>query len=321
MNRQNIADALDKAIATVAEQEFNRLCRGLNDVQVVEQVEKALDELKKLQGMGSPDYNNEWVALFYVTWYQPRQINVALAILQQLYEAPLYELAVANSVEIIDVGCGALSVQFATAIAATQHQHTDISVHGIDPSHPMKRIGETLWAEFCATIVEYPDLSDLSNLCNLMAGDCDLFDSFDSYLSAYPEDLQTLGPNFLLLAVHVVYDSNELEIQETLQNFHRFGPVFPMFVACYPSKSDIAESVIGGHDSHLILEPKDLPLQGVFPKTTEWRLRLLDRLPEEPPGDREVLLRGKVRWAVFPPTLVYGKERANEYPGPTNPAL
>ena len=312
MNRQNIADALDKAIVTVAEQEFNRLCRGLNDVQVAEQVAKAQDELGKLRGRGSPDYNNEWVALFYVTWYQPRQINVALAILQQLYEDPLRKEAENNyPVEIIDVGCGALSVKFAIAIAATEHQHTVVSVHGIDPSHPMKRIGETLWSEFCAIIVEYPDLSDLSKLCNLMAGDCDLFDSFDSYLSAYPE---TLGyypsPNFLLLTVHTVYDSNRLEIQETLQNFHKFGHVFPMFVACYPSKSDIAESVIGGHDSLLILEPKDLPLQRVLPKTTEWRERLLDRLPEGSLGDKEYYLRGEVLWAVPPRTLVYGKERS-----------
>ena len=312
MNRENVANALDKAIVTVAEQEFNRLCRGLNDRQVAEQVAKAQDELEKLRGRGSPDYNNEWITLFYITWYQPRQINVALAILQQLYEDPLRTEAEDNyPVEIIDVGCGALSVQFATAIAATQHQHTVVSVHGIDPSHPMKRIGETLWLEFCAIIDEQPDLSDLSTLCNSMAGDCDLFDSFDSYLSAYPE---TLGyypsPTFLLLTVHTVYDSNQLEIQETLQTFHTFGHVFPMFVACYPSKSDIAESVIGGHNSRLILEPSDLPLQGVLPKTTKWREHLLDRLPEGSLGDKEYYLRGKVRWTAPPRTLVYGKERS-----------
>ena len=312
MNDQIIADALDKTIATVAEQEFNRLCRGLNNFQVAEQVAKAQDELEKLQGQGSPDYNNEWVALFYITWYQPRQINVALAIVRQLYEETLREEAEADyPVEIIDVGCGALSVQFATAIAATEHQHTGVSVHGIDPSHPMKRIGETLWLEFCAIIGKQPDLSDLSKLCNLMAGDCDLFDSFDSYLSAYPE---TLGyypsPNFLLLTVHTVYDSNRLEIQETLQNFHKFGHVFPMFVACHASKSDIAESVIGGHDSHQRLEPNELPLQGVLPKTSEWRKRLLDRLPEGSLGSKGYYLKNEVKWAV--PglhTLVYGKER------------
>ena len=86
MNWQTVAQVLDKVIATVAEQEFNRLCRGLNDVQVAEQVAKVLDEMDKLRGRGSPDYNNEWGALFYITWYQPRQINVALTILRPLYE-------------------------------------------------------------------------------------------------------------------------------------------------------------------------------------------------------------------------------------------
>ena len=310
MNNQIIANALDKTIAAVAEQEFSRLCKGLNGIQVVEQVAKAQDELEKLQGRDSPDYNNEWVALFYITWYQPRQINIALAILQQLYKDTLRkELEDNYPVEIIDVGCGALSVRFATAIAATDHLHTVISVDGIDPSLPMKRIGETLWSEFRAIIDGQPDLSDLLETWYFM-GTCELFDSFDSY-SAYPETLgYNPNPTFLLLTVHTVYDSNRLEIQETLQNFRTYRHDCPMFVACYPSKSDIAESVIGGYDSHQRLETRDLPLQGVLPKTTEWREHLLDRLPEGSLGDKEYYLRRKVRWTALPRTLVYGKERS-----------
>lgn len=331
MNTQTIADALDKTIATVAEQEFNRLCRGLNDFQVAEQVAIALDELEKLQGRGSPDYNNDWVALFYVTWYQPRQINVALAILRQLYEETLHEETKTNHpVEIIDVGCGALSVQFATAIAATEHQHTDVSVHGIDPSHPMKRIGETLWSEFCAIIVEQPDLLGLLQTCNLMTDSCDLFDSFDSYLSTDHNLGYYPSPSFLLLAVHVLYDSNRLGIQETLQNFHNIAPPFSMFIACHKSKSDIAESVIGGHNSLQRLEPTELPLQGALPKTSEWRRYLRERLPEGSLEPKEYYLQRKVMWTVLgSPTLIYGKEPHlsmersgnNECPGPTNLAL
>lgn len=313
MNSQIIADALDKTIATVAEQEFNRLRRGLNDVQVAEQVAKALNELAKLQDWDSPDYpdyNNDWVALFYVTWYQPRQINVALAILQQLYEETLREKAEANyPVEIIDVGCGALSVQFATAIVATEHQHTVVSVHGIDPSHPMKRIGEKLWSEFCVIVAEQPDLSDLLQTCNLMTGSCELFGSFDSHLSTYPETLYP-SPTFLLLTIYALYDSNQLDIKETLQKFHNLGHVFPMFVACHLKSSDIAESVIGGHDSLQRLEYNELPMQGALLKTSEWRRCLLERLPEGSLGDKEYYLQGKVRWAVYSLlTLVYGKER------------
>ena len=74
----------DEAIATVAEQEFNRLRRITTDnAQVAENVKAALDSLVNLQYGVEPEYN-EWEALFYVTWYQPYQINLALTVLQKV---------------------------------------------------------------------------------------------------------------------------------------------------------------------------------------------------------------------------------------------
>ena len=113
---------LDEAIAAVAEQEFNRLRRITNDdVQLAENVNAALDSLAKLQYGVKPEYN-EWDALFYLTWYQPRQINLALTILPGLYEDARTDLGANFSLHIIDVGYGALAIQFAMAILATEYQ-------------------------------------------------------------------------------------------------------------------------------------------------------------------------------------------------------
>ena len=63
-----VGHVLDEAIATVAEEEFNRLCRATNnDFQVARDVTKAVRSLRNLQQGEEPEYN-EWDALFYVTW-------------------------------------------------------------------------------------------------------------------------------------------------------------------------------------------------------------------------------------------------------------
>ena len=181
-----VGHVLDEAIATVAEEEFNRLrSTANNDFQVARNVTEALRSLRNLQQGVEPEYN-EWDALFYVTWYQPRQVNLALAILQEPYEDARRQLGSDFPLHIIDVGCGALAVQFAMAILAAENQRegNDLTVNGIDPSEPMKRIGKVLWSNFRFFLGEHSDLSDLSRTCDHMTNNCELFDSHASCLSS-----------------------------------------------------------------------------------------------------------------------------------------
>ena len=141
--RKLVACVIDEAIATVAEEEFNRLCEITNNVaQVGENIKAALESLAKLRDGLEPEYN-EWDALFYVTWYQPRQINLALSILQELYQDVRKWQGPDLPLHIIDVECGALAVQFAMAILAAEGTpaecNDNVTVNGIDPSEPMKR--------------------------------------------------------------------------------------------------------------------------------------------------------------------------------------
>ena len=65
------------------------------------------------------------------------------------------------------------------AILAAEYRQEDskVIINGIDPSDPMKKIGETLWLEFWSILSEHPELSDLSHTCDCLTSNCELFNS------------------------------------------------------------------------------------------------------------------------------------------------
>lgn len=115
-------------------------------------MEQALADLGNLQQGIPPDYNDKGVALFYLTWYQPRQIFLAYSALRHVIREQK------PPSRIIDYGCDASAVQIAMSILTVQWLHgvsirqrpsyNPSAVHGIDPSEPMRRIGEVLWRKF-----------------------------------------------------------------------------------------------------------------------------------------------------------------------------
>ena len=58
-----IGEALDRAIAKVAEEEYGRLAEGMSLRDQTASVDKALSSLMELQKGHEPDYNSEWVSL------------------------------------------------------------------------------------------------------------------------------------------------------------------------------------------------------------------------------------------------------------------
>ena len=310
LSEQTIADVLDQAIVTVAEKEFNRLRKGLSDAQVTENVAKALEELEKLRTGGEPDYNNEWVALFYVTWYQPHQINTALKVLQQLYEE---QQRTEHPLHIIDVGCGALAVQFATAISAAEYQHTNVAVTGIDPSEPMRKIGAKLWSAFRSIVAKSPDLSNLSRTCQSMPDTNHLFKSHQQYYRSEGARVQSdSAPERWLLAMYVVSEQDtpdptlsesDQKLKDTLQTIRETSRPSVILVTCHEIKRERARLVIGEYNSCEELKPADLPFTGYMSKTTEWRQSLIDRLPEIIPRHKS-RLNNPVEWNPSRHTVV-----------------
>lgn len=78
-----VREVLDRAISEVAEAEYSRLTEGMSLKVQTESVDAALKSLMMLQKGISPKYSSEWIALFYLTWYQPRQIHLAYATLRE----------------------------------------------------------------------------------------------------------------------------------------------------------------------------------------------------------------------------------------------
>lgn len=150
---------LDSAIAEVATTYYDRLTRCMSHPDKREFVNQALEELLKLQKGNSPDYNSEGTVLFYLTWYQPRQIFLAYSALRHVVRKQN------PPSRIIDYGCGASAVQIASSIlaaelsllpaeklrraACSERSRTfPFAVHGIDPSEPMREISGFLWQNF-----------------------------------------------------------------------------------------------------------------------------------------------------------------------------
>lgn len=140
-------EPLDSAIAEVAQENYARLSTEFPSSQWVD---SALEALRRLQNCDEPDYDLEGVNVFYLSWYQPRQIHLAYVALRQLLDRrrpPRY---------VVDYGCGAWAVQFALAMILAEKpelQGAGIAVHGVDSSESMKRIGKELWSKFLLKIV------------------------------------------------------------------------------------------------------------------------------------------------------------------------
>lgn len=140
-------EPLDSAIAEVAQENYARLSTNFPSSQWVD---SALEALRRLQNCDEPDYDLEGVNVFYLSWYQPRQIHLAYVALRQLLDRrhpPRY---------VVDYGCGAWAVQFALAMILAEKpelQGAGIAVHGVDSSESMKRIGKELWSKFLLKIV------------------------------------------------------------------------------------------------------------------------------------------------------------------------
>lgn len=251
------------AIAGVAEDEYSRLSGGKTPDECLDCITQALKSLGGLQRGNAPEYN-EWDALFYLTWYQPRQINIALAVLRRFFSGqPLH---------IIDVGCGALAVQFAVAVAVAEKQlvRSEITVQGIDPSEPMRRLGEKLWLKFWSIVYEDSHLSNLADACDILTSSCDSHDSKEAY---YKRNSPVTG--CWLIAVHAVYESNKEDIQNTFAEIRSKSAPMLEIVTTHPSKRDVAWSMTGEEFKEECNEPDS---QCSFPETTAWRKRLIDRL-------------------------------------------
>ncbi len=199
------AKALDISIKGVAVEEFARLSQGLSDRQIAVKTYRALSALRDLAKNKMPCYN-AWDALFYLTWYQPAQINLAYTLTRKVWREWNPLVTGSGRLEVVDFGCGALAMQFGLALAAsdTFEQYSslpEIAVRSEDSSDSMMRLGRKTWRRFVkeiSNVDEYAGLDALRRACNAI--EC--------------EDTDVPGATSWLTILHAAYE----ETFETVKN-------------------------------------------------------------------------------------------------------
>ena len=278
MDSKLFAAALDQAIVSVAEAEYSRLSSGISPSIRAGAVAGALTSLANLSH-GTPPKYNEWEALFYLTWYQPRQINLALAIVRHFLATP-------QPLHIIDVGCGALATQVAMAVAVAESttQSSDIEyseVHGIDPSSPMRNIGRLLWNELRSIIKKEPKLALLHRAFGAIEENSRVYESLKDY---YRSDFYHQGGiypsmNCLLTAFHAVYKSNANQLQKDFIRIRENSDPAYEAITCHNINLDTAKHIARPDASEKTFSPDHFMFRGYLPKTKLWRYQLMQSLP------------------------------------------
>ncbi|MDE0042152.1 MAG: hypothetical protein OXT74_08955 [Candidatus Poribacteria bacterium] len=304
-----VAPLLDEAITTVAEQEFTRLrSAASDDAQVAENATEAVKSLALMQYGRQPAFN-EWDALFYITDYQPGHINFALQVLEGLIQETPGGLAGKPPLHIINVGCGALAVQFAMAILATVYNvDGDTSVvKGIDTRPAMKVIGATLWKQFRALVDQCPKLSALSHACDALTTHAEVYDSYTSFCraAASPPHADAL-PECWLVSLDPVFEANKDEIAGALQTLHERYSDNVRLAACFELTLVIDRCVPGGGLQSKGPRKEALPFQGKLPITSKWREELAAELSKLPQNAYSRNVAGLLQIPViWPGRLIY----------------
>lgn len=212
------SDALDEAIAQVAREEFNRLSANLSPRAIAQHIERALRELQKFGRGNEPDFEDEWVALFYVLWYHPKHTNLVyrmtdsrLAMLQKTRA----ELPNGLRLHIADFGCGSLAMQFGTMFSiadalARGQRVSSVRIEGFDASGTMLRLGEWIWSRLARIVNHKSDVPALDYLRTA----CGIMESINGCVAPKvrlePRDERWLS------AIHTVYEQNIPDVEKHL---------------------------------------------------------------------------------------------------------
>ena len=244
MDKNVIANLLDDAIATAGRTEFDQLSNGMSSSDIAANVEGALGALADLSRGNPPDYGNQWVALFYLLWYQPKQINLAYNLIEgMLLERRHGQKLVLNNQErlhIIDFGCGTLAFQFALGLSLAKaidlnESVPEIRVHSIDSSESMIELGKSCWDSFKSRISGIEGCENLSQ-------------AFNSVIPSYHVNIDTiaareLSADYWLSAIHAVYPVNKEQVQGRLAFLYEHYSPTVGFITSHSRNSYLVDSI------------------------------------------------------------------------------
>ena len=291
---ESIKVALDDALVTVAHECWFQLTGELittdSQLNAARRVESSLESLRLLQSGGIPTYN-DWDALFYLTWYQPKQINILYSLIQWLkkdwklkdlpwWNGDIFGLK-GGKIHVIDFGCGSLATMFAIAIAAAKSYGLSIPVSNIvfdniDKSRSMTKLGKRTWDEFVSIMTLRHPNHPL----------CSIFDTIDFkiHLQSHRVGEKLVNSHCFIVAMHCVYEESIKTVRDRLSSLcTHFQPV-GVFITSHEFKLDLLNRVSSveltktrveiPNQSHI---PSEFGL-GKLERTTEWRRLLANKL-------------------------------------------
>lgn len=286
-DRSRLSNTLDYAICTVAQDQWNRLSGDIESlpshIYASRSVENSLISLERLQKGGVPDYD-EWDALLYLTWYQPRQINIVYSNIRRVRPVRRDPIWLGNGrIHAIDLGCGALATAIAILIAAADayivgHPKPEIHIDCIDSSPAMLHAGQMLWSEF----VDLTKLQFQTHPLNDIVRNV----SIETHTNLSTIEKQSIDRQCYVFAIHCAYEENCSEIESMVSRVIRTHNPVGLLMTTHKSKKD----VLGQLDpSKKFLQYQQIlndiqmsyqffQFKGKLTRMTEWRMGLLDKL-------------------------------------------
>ncbi len=290
----SIQVALDDALVTVAHECWFHLAGELDSsdskLYAARKVESSLISLRLLQTGGMPTYN-DWDALFYLTWYQPKQINVLYSLLQWMkkdwtvkkrpwWNGDIFDFSEGNT-HVIDYGCGTFATMFAIAIAAARShslgkQVSKITVDNIDKSPAMTKLGKRIWDEFIGIMVLRHPNHPLCGILNKI--------EYEIHLQSRRFRKKLENTQCFVVAMHCVYEDSLRETRSDLSHICSHFEPCGVLITSHKSKLNLLERVCPDVMKKTLLE---IPYQPEMPsqfgsskldRTTEWRQLLANKL-------------------------------------------
>ena len=296
MDIQAFSVALDGAIKSVADCEFERLSDRMRPEDVDPKVHGALDSLgRPLRDGLSPDYSDPWVALCYLTWHQPGHIQLGRLLIEQLraMRKDQWPLSISEDcLQVFDFGCGSLAMQFAVAWTASDIleagrplRHVEVDAYDACPT--MIKLGESLWKEFTYRASQDRRLRNLSKAIDNM--------EIKLGMPGRPILFKNMGRERVLSAMHTAYPKNITKIKPLLAKTQDIvEPSLGLLSghANWVQQNLLEQGTPFDKGNYRANQPALTPrIQSKLPGITQWRIELNKRLIQ-----RHTFLEGDVTW-------------------------
>ena len=271
------AEALDSAIAAVADSELERLTGSLSRKETGRKVAGALDSLHGSIGrLETPAYDDELVALFYGAWYQPFQVNAARSLLTGVMANRHGRLAAVPRVDIVDFGSGTLALECALCMAVADAAERGVTTPDVrvwlwEPSDAMTRFGLLVWSRFLSSAGHGAEVDLDSWAAEGSVGPV----SISVQQAAAASDIEVArNADRWLVAMHAYYAESRESIKRTLADIDRaLNPGFGMMTHHRSSLEGVRYvSPFPGPGEPVPIAP--LPISGELPLVNRWRRRL-----------------------------------------------